>query len=173
MAEIEGSRAFELAIAEVDRQIDALQRAREHLVRLMGRPVGDTPSFTSSSAVIEDSVAAVREQEFSGLSAAKAARAFLQKIGRHERTPVIITALKKGGVEIRGKNPVSTLYTTLSRRPAFVSLGKNYWDLAERRPDLVQDQKSRAAASPKRRKKRGPGRPKKAVRNTPELAATA
>ena len=99
-------------------------------------------------------MAAVREQEFSGMSWAKAARAFLHKIGRHEKTSVIISALHKGGVEVGGKNPVSAMYTALSRHSAFVSLGKNYWDLAERRPDLVRGNKTEKATEKKPARKK-------------------
>jgi hypothetical protein len=155
--EPQGGGGFEAAIVEIDRQIEELQRTRDTLVRLSARPLAASPASHSAKAapVVGDSVAVVREQEFSGMSIAKAAAALLRKIGRHEKTPVIIAALQKGGVEVRGKSPVSTVYTTLSRRPAFVSLGKNYWDLAERRPDLVGIEKKvrpRAAKGVRRRR---------------------
>ena len=103
------------------------------------------------------------------MSIAKAAQSFLKKIGRHEKTPTIIAAIKKGGVEVRGKNPVSTVYTTLSRRPSFVSLGKNYWDLAERRPDLKPGK--RPTSYSRRRRKASPK--VKKLRAAPEQAASA
>jgi len=177
MAEPVGNKAFEAAISEIDRQIEELRQARETLVRLSGKPAPTaSPSPSPATAVVEgDPLLAVREQEFSGMSSAKAARAFLQKIGRHEKTQVIIAALKKGGVEVRGKNPISTIYTTLSRRPGFVSLGKNYWDLAERRPDLAQEKKQKQLRGSKHNKRKKPGpKPgsKRVVRLAPE-AATA
>ncbi len=101
------------------------------------------------------------------MSIAKAAEAFLRKIGRHEKTQTIIAAVQKGGVEVRGKSPMSTVYTTLSRRPAFVSLKKNYWDLAERRPDMVQEKKHRPKSKPA---KRGGQREKRTMRALPAAA---
>lgn len=144
MAGLEGDKAYELAVAELDREIEDLQRARDTLLRRIGQSRGEvstSPTASSAGVVSGDPLVVVREQEFSGMSWAKAARAFLQRIGRNEKTATIIAALRKGGVEVSGKNPVSSLYTTLSRHSAFVPLGRNYWDLAERRPDLVGTKK--------------------------------
>jgi hypothetical protein len=143
-------------VAAIDREIEELQRAKNKILGLGRQPIAvDSPSASSlngASPIVGDALAAVREQEFAGMSIGKAAQAFLRKIGRHEKTPTIVAALAKGGVSIQSKNPVTAVYTTLWRRPAFVSLGKNYWDLAERRPDMVQDKKPKA--SPKRRGRR-------------------
>jgi hypothetical protein len=162
--------AFEAAIAEIDRQIEELQRAKESLMRLTVRAIGDAPlpaaSNSHATTFTGDAMLAVREQEFAGMSIAKAAEAFLRKIGRHEKTTVIIQAIGKGGVDVGGKNPVSTVYTTLARRPAFVSLGKNYWDLAVRRPDL---QPGKRPVEP-RRKVRRVRRPRTATTATETTA---
>jgi hypothetical protein len=88
------------------------------------------------------------------MSVAKAAAAFLRKIGRHEKTAIIVAALRKGGVEMGSKYPESSVYTTLSRRPAFVSLKKNYWDLAERRPDMTPGRKPRPRSTGRRKARR-------------------
>lgn len=152
MSETAANPAYAAAIAEIDREIDELQRAKAILLRRSG--AGDRVESTGGTVhahpLAGDPLAAVREQEFSGLSPAKATRAFLLKIGRHERTPVIIAAIAKGGVPVGGKNPIATHYTTLKRHSAFVSLGKNYWDLAERRPDLVR---AKAEKSEQKKKK--------------------
>jgi len=61
--------AFEAAIAEIDRQIEELQRARERRLRLTARPViGAVPasSRTNGRALTGDALLAVREQEFAG-----------------------------------------------------------------------------------------------------------
>jgi DNA-directed RNA polymerase delta subunit len=149
---------IQAAIAAIDRKIDELQRAKETLLGLSDGPAGDRPVTTHSNGtpIVGDSLAAVREQEFAGMSIAKAAAAFLRKIGRHEKTPVILAALQKGGVEIGSKNPMPAVYTTLWRRPGFVSLGKNYWDLAERRPDY--EKKSNPKLTGKRKWRRNPNR---------------
>ena len=90
------------------------------------------------------------------MSWTQAARTFLQRIGRNERTPTIIAALKKGGVNVGGKNPISALYTALARHSAFVRLGKNYWDLSERRPDLAHGKVKRSPdRTPKRKRSEG------------------
>lgn len=152
--------AFAAAIIELDRQIEERQRMREDLVRLArnsaGSPealAGIPPTSGSSSGIVGDPLAVVREQEFAGMSPAKAARAFLLKIGRHEKTPTIIAAIRKGGVEVGGKTPIPAMYTALARHSAFVSLGKNYWDLAERRPDLGRAKSEKAE---KRKPKKKP-----------------
>jgi len=147
MAETEKGQVFAAAISEIDRQIEELRGIREALIRLGANPPGGkypvSPSLTGSAVVTGDPLAAVREQEFAGMSWTQAARVFLQRIGRNEKTPMIIAALKKGGVDVGGKNPMSGLYTALARHSAFVRLGKNYWDLAERRPDLMHGKTKR------------------------------
>jgi DNA-directed RNA polymerase delta subunit len=121
-----------------------------------------------------DPLAAVREQEFSGMSVAKAAAVFLRKIGRHEKTATIIAAIRKGGVQMKSKNPITTVYTTLSRRPGFVSLGKNYWDLAERRPDLAAQEKKPRLSTKRRRRRLGESRvPKRTVVRMPAAEAAS
>jgi len=168
MADANGSRAFESAVTEIDRRIAELQRARETLLRLMAQPAGDTPVAEAAPGVaVGDPLATVREQEFSGMSVAKAAAAFLRKIGRHEKTNTIIAAIRKGGVEMNSKNPITTVYTTLSRRPGFVSLGKNYWDLAERRPDLAAQEKKPRPIKHRRRRTREIKVEKRVVARTP------
>jgi hypothetical protein len=157
MVESQINPAFLPAIAELDRQIEEAQRLKAALVARGSGLGGDAlgPSGPAGAAIVPgDPLAAVREQEFSGLSPTKAARAFLLKIGRHEKTPVIIAALEKGGVTIGGKTPMPSLYTALSRHSAFVPLGKNYWDLAERRPDLVRTKGEKTEKKKARRKPR-------------------
>lgn len=178
MADTQGVQAFQLAVAEIDRQIEELQRTRDVLLRFMGRPPSETQvsPTTPTIPVAGDSLTAVREQEFAGMSVAKAATAFLRKIGRHEKTGTIIAAIQKGGVELSAQNPLSTVYTTLSRRPGFVSLGKNYWDLAERRPDLAQEKKAKGETAAKRkvqRVRRARRARIRAVRVEPAAAASA
>jgi hypothetical protein len=48
------------------------------------------------------------------------------------------------------------VYTTLWRRPGFVSLGKNYWDLAERRPDYEKKSGPKVSSGKRGTKKRRP-----------------
>lgn len=168
MVESNSNSVFAAAIAEIDREIEELQRIRVGLLRRLGAAGSDAdpPGEARSQVFSGDPVAAVREQEFSGMTPAKATRAFLLKIGRHEKTPVILTALKKGGVQVGGKHPISTHYTTLKRHSGFVSLGKNYWDLAERRPDLVRA-KSEKVNDKKASKAAKVARPKRtAVKST-------
>src|SRR5258708_21659546 len=149
MVESGPNPAFAAAIAEIDRQIEELQQAKAILLGRRGGPGGDTEAPAGGvhgDAFHGDRLAVVREQEFAGMTPARATRALLLKIGRHEKTPTIIAAIRKGGVEVGGKNPVATLYTTLKRHSGFVSLGKNYWDLAERRADLVRAKSEKTTA---------------------------
>jgi hypothetical protein len=155
MAERDAS-PFDPAIAEIDRQIEALQRTREMLMKLGGSHSASPQSATGgagSPPILGDPLAAVREQEFSGMSWTQAARTFLQRIGRNERTPTIIAALRKGGVEVGGKHPISALYTALGRHSAFVKLGKNHWDLSERRPDLAHGKAPKRSPNMSRKRK--------------------
>jgi hypothetical protein len=182
MSKPTSDEAIDATIAAIESEIDSLRRTRETLLRLRNKPVGDatiagpgtsTPP-TSPTTVIDDAMTAVREQEFSGMAATQAARVFLQRIGRNEKTPVILAAIQKGGVQVGGLNKVGRLYTALTRHSAFVALGKNYWDLAERRPDLAQEKKQQRLAGSKRKKKKPGPKPgsKRVVRLAPE-AATA
>lgn len=146
MAETEGRTAFEAAIAEIDRRIEELQIAKQTLLGLIGASgTVDIPAPLPQGVrpTVGDPLAVVREQEFHGLSAAEAAKVFLKRTGAAQKTPVILSAIHKGGVAFGGKNPISGLYTTLARHSAFVSLKKNYWDLAERRPDLAAQKQPR------------------------------
>lgn len=115
------------------------------------------------------------------MAATQAARVFLQRIGRNEKTPVILAALQKGGVQVGGNSPAlkaARIYTAMKRHSAFVALGKNYWDLAERRPDLAQEKKQRGGSRRRggRRKpgpKLGMGRGKKIVKLAPDAEAAS
>lgn len=147
MAELEGRQALEAALAEIDRQIEERQRARQNLVALLGgtaSTVAHSPGFAAPSGptpiATGDPLAHVREQEFAGMSMAEAAKAFLRRVG-FQKTPTIVAALQKGGQESKSKNLESALYTALKRHSAFVTLKKNTWELAERRTDLVEKQR--------------------------------
>lgn len=54
MAGLDGNKAYELAVAEIDREIEDLQRARDTLLRRLGRPGGEVPgsSMPSGAGVI-------------------------------------------------------------------------------------------------------------------------
>jgi hypothetical protein len=165
MAKLTREQGIESAIELIDGEIEALRLARETFVRMRGKSSGEVPLPTSSNpgpsqsgvGVVDDPMSIVREQEFSGMAVTQAARVFLQRIGRNEKTPVILAAIQKGGVRVGGVSPAlkaARIYTAMKRHSAFVALGKNYWDLAERRPDLAQEKKQRGGL---RRRKKKPG----------------
>lgn len=187
MSKPTSEEAIDATIAAVEIEIEALRRTRDTLLRMRNKPAGETTAPLGPSspvgqpvAAVDDAMSAVREQEFSGMAATQAARVFLQRIGRNEKTPLIVAALLKGGVQVGGATTalkVSRIYTALRRHSAFVALGKNYWDLAERRPDLALEKKEHLSSSKRRKKKPGPksgaARGRRIVRIAPEPPAVA
>jgi hypothetical protein len=83
----------------------------------------------------------VTDGEFFGMSQPKAAAIFLERAGRTrpQRTEAIIAALRKGGVEFKGKDPSQTFYSILARNPGtFTNVGKSTWGLSSWYPDRVK-----------------------------------
>ena len=87
-----------------------------------------------------DPVAAVTASEFYGMSAPKATRELLGRMGRTRplKTDVIFKAIKKGGVEISSKE---VLYRSLTRDDSFHKVGRSIWGLAAWYPNAVRRSK--------------------------------
>jgi hypothetical protein len=119
------------------------------LARELGRPVPNGPGdethreasgALSSAALHGDPAAAVREGQYFGLSAPKAAKALLERFGRERpmKTDEIFAAITKGGVKI---GSAATLYRSLSRDKTFFRVGRRRagrWGLAEWYPAGVR-----------------------------------
>jgi hypothetical protein len=92
----------------------------------------------------------VTDGEFFGMSQPKAAAIFLDRAGRTrpQRTEAIIAALKKGGVEFKGKDPAQTFYTILARSPSFTNVGKSTWGLSSWYPDRSKKPSKGVASAP-------------------------
>jgi hypothetical protein len=92
----------------------------------------------------------ITDGEFYDMSQPNAAIAFLERAGRSrpQRTEAIMAALKKGGIEFKGKNPAATFYTILARHPAFHNVGKSTWGLSAWYPGASKKtSKSNASAA--------------------------
>jgi len=91
----------------------------------------------------------VTEGEFYGMSQPKAAAAFLERAGRSrpQRTEAIMAALKKGGIEFGGKDPLQTFYAILARNPIFHNVGRSTWGLSAWYPNAIRRGSKRAAPS--------------------------
>lgn len=92
-----------------------------------------------------DPVAAVTASEFYGMSAPKATRELLNRMGRTRplKTDAIFIALKKGGVDISSKE---VLYRSLFRDESFHKVGRSIWGLAAWYPNAVRRSKREATA---------------------------
>jgi len=85
-------------------------------------------------------VAIVNEGEFFGLSAPKATRALLQKVGKSRplKTAEIFEAITKGGVTFKSKEG---LYRSLGRDETFYKVGGGRWGLADWYPNVTRKQR--------------------------------
>lgn len=92
-----------------------------------------------------DPIAAVTASEFYGLSAPKATRELLNRMGRTRplKTDDIFKAIKKGGVDISSKE---VLYRSLTRDGSFHKVGRSIWGLAAWYPNAVRRSKREATA---------------------------
>lgn len=89
----------------------------------------------------------VHDAEFFGMSQPRAAALFLERAGRSrpQRTDVILAALKKGGIEFKGKDPGQTFYTILARNTGtFKRVGRSTWGLTAWYPNAAKASKPNA-----------------------------
>lgn len=122
--------------------LDAAVRERDELDGLIGvlsRRLGiEPPPATSGSAPSSaniprpdaDPSSLVSDGEFFGMSATKATKALLGKLGRTRplKTQEIFLAITKGGVALSN---IEVLYKSLSRSDDFLRVAKGTWGLAE------------------------------------------
>jgi DNA-directed RNA polymerase delta subunit len=74
----------------------------------------------------------VRPGEFHALSYPAAARKILAKTDKHPlSTPQLMQIIEKSGRKVEGKNPVGTIYSSLSRNSDFSKVAENTWGLSE------------------------------------------
>jgi hypothetical protein len=98
--------------------------------------------------------AAVRGDEFFGMSQGEAARAYLTKVGHAVEVPELVAALNKGGCKVGGADPERTLYIVLIRNTRdFVKVPNGYIGLRAMYPNLRPGQG--AAGKPKDKAKKG------------------
>ncbi len=103
--------------------------------------------------------------EFFGLSQTEAAAKYLKKVGHAVHVDTILDVLQAGGVKFEGRDPKTTLYTSLIRgNRRFVLVSRGTFGLAEFYPDRPKPEK----VEPKKKKK-SPS--KAASKNHPKPAA--
>lgn len=129
---------------EVERQvlegqrIDALRKRDEldvvikYFDSILGaRPDDAVPAgepATSPAAGIQDPLSPVNEGEFYGMSATKASKVVLERVGKSRplKTAEIFEAIRKGGVAFKSKEG---LYKSLDRDPTFRKIPPGRWGL--------------------------------------------
>src|SRR5258708_40377779 len=128
-------------LADAIRKRDELNTFIKLLQEMEGMgssPVGsgdDTPpsKMTNSSQAIADPIAIVHPGMFWGKSQTQAAKILLERVGRPVKTKTILECFKKGGLEVKGKQPGPNLWKALNRASdSFVLVPKAGWDLIER-----------------------------------------
>src|SRR5437763_523426 len=109
-------------LQEAVKQRDRLTSFIELLSERLEVPVPGADARQGSDAtptpVTGDPISAVSEGEFYGMSAPKASRALLQKVGRQRpmKTDEIFEAIRRGGVTVKTSG---TLYRSLFRDASF------------------------------------------------------
>ena len=127
---------------------DAIQRRDElnTFIRIMqemlgeGQPTSAThaplPGATGSEPIqtgdVSDPLSVVYPGMFFGKSQPNAAKALLDRVKRPMKLKPIIECLQKGGCTVGGKNPVSNMWSVLSRNEdVFVMVPKAGWGLVD------------------------------------------
>ncbi len=144
-----GRQIHEQALAEVLAEIKQLQGVADYHRRKLG--VGDAEnggqaSVAPQTSIGGDPVASVAAGEFYAMSAPKATRALLERMGRTRplKTEEIFNAIKKGGVDI---GSTGSLYRSLFRESGiFHNVGRGVWGLTVWYPN-VQRRARRGAAT--------------------------
>lgn len=121
--------------AELDATIAALQRR-------VGKPAADgaatVPLSSLSGSPLSAGQAPVYRGEFFNLSMTEAAKKYLRRVGRPQKTPEILAALRRAEYKMRSKTPRATLYTSLKRSKDFVKVAPDTWDVSERHPEAAK-----------------------------------
>lgn len=144
---------YQAVIADLRKRRDTLTSAIAAIEALVG---GKTPGNGDDGEIPEDSTGAVdrsgdrRNDAFFKMSAAEAARKYLQERKRTATGQAITKALTAGGFTTASPNPYNTIYTALVRNPEiFVRVQKKEWGLVEWYPGrkiVAQAKKASEAA---------------------------
>jgi hypothetical protein len=117
---------------ELDQMISILQRRLSR---------GDTAEISVPTAKSE---VVIGEGELFGMSRADAAIALLTKLKRTLSTTEIYNALEESGVDMRGKNALSSLYTSLMRHSHTRRVAPNTWGLKAWYPHLKDSKRDKS-----------------------------
>ncbi len=124
-------------------KIDGLIKALEELSAGGVVPTEEIMAATGSDA-FNTLLNSVRPGEFHGMKYPAAAHAILSRTNKHPlTTQQIVQIIEKTGRAVEGKNPVSTVYSTLSRSPHFEKVKRNTWGLTEWYPGAKRTRKGR------------------------------
>lgn len=125
--------------------LEQVRRERDELnvlIQGLEKRLGITPETQSNGTPnatqprVKISVEAIPVGYFHNLSQAAAAEKLLKLNPGHPlKTPEILEAFRKGGMQITSKNAVQILYTTLKRSARFERVAKHAWGLAEWYPE--------------------------------------
>lgn len=126
---------------ELDVQISFLQKR-------IGQPLptsapANEPVRGLASGAIRPESTPIRKGEFFGMTRAEAAIALLGKLKRTMSTNEIFDVLSESGLDMSGKNVLSSLYTTLLRHPDLRRVAKNTWGLKQWYPHLREQPKKK------------------------------
>jgi DNA-directed RNA polymerase delta subunit len=89
-------------------------------------------SASTGGQIFDTLMNSVKPGEFHGLSYPAAARKILAKTDKHPlTTPQLMQIIEKSGRKVEGKNPLGTIYSSLSRNSDFQKVAENTWGLSE------------------------------------------
>ena len=125
--------ALQAALDEAEEEHEQLESVIKYLRGKLGIEGDKSPEVIKMPPgtlppVVGNAASAVGESEFYGLSAPKAAREVLNRVGRARplKTDEIFEAIKKGGVQISSSE---VLYRSLFRDRIFHRVGRGRWGL--------------------------------------------
>lgn len=162
---------YEAVLADLEAKRAALDSAIAAIKQILGRESGSLPVPVSSNRSVEPQE--IPRTAFHGFNLPGAIKAYLGMVKRKQSTKEILDALQRGGFMTTAKSHYSNTYTGLVRleKSGQVARVGDDWGLAEWYPALRKDKtkspveieavRTTETTPKKRRKKRGPGRPRK------------
>lgn len=166
MSDNDRQQKYAAVLADIEQRIADLQKTAANLRELMGmapveiggmvgrgQELPPQAPLLGREAGVGDPLSLVKVGDFFGKSYAEAASEFLRRAKEPQTTQTILHAMRKARFEMKGKNPGSILYTTLSRRKGFVLVHRNTWGLTEWYPGAVGKKKLEPGPTKKAKRK--------------------
>jgi hypothetical protein len=118
----------------------------DQVISILERRLSRTEDARISASIARSGLA-IGKGEFSGMSRAEAAIALLTKLKRPLSTSEIYKAIEESGLDMSGKNALTSLYTALMRHPDTRRVAPNTWGLKAWYPHLKDSKRKKAVQS--------------------------